>query len=193
MSYSKYNDYELIYMVRENDDNSYDALFNKYVPIVKRIAYEHYKNYSNYGYDYDDFVQEGFLAFQKALSIYNPDKDCLFYTFLILCINRSLITFCKRISCSKKNINNNNFVDIDEVFIAGDSFIDSSFVSLEKVRDIWNIVYELDFIYICIFELRFNGFSFKEIELLLDIPIRKAQFIYNKVNRIIRLKMNLSL
>lgn len=193
MSYIKYNDYELIYMVRENDDNSYDALFNKYLPIIKRISYEHYKNFKGYGYDYEDFLQEGFLSFQKALSIYNPDKDCLFYTFLVLCINRGLITFCKRISCSKKNINNNNFIDIDDAFVVGDTFVDSSFISLEKIQNIWEIVYEFDLPYICVFELRFNGFSFKEIEMLLDIPIRRAQFIYNKVNKIIRSKMNLSM
>ena len=29
MNYRKYNDYELIYNVRENDDESYDNLFNK--------------------------------------------------------------------------------------------------------------------------------------------------------------------
>ena len=37
MDYKDYNDYELIYMVRENDDSSYDILFQKYIPIIKRM------------------------------------------------------------------------------------------------------------------------------------------------------------
>ena len=38
MDYKKYNDYELISMVCENDEDSYYSLFSKYELIIKSIA-----------------------------------------------------------------------------------------------------------------------------------------------------------
>jgi len=38
MNYKKINDYELLYMVRENDDYSKDLLYEKYLPIIKSLA-----------------------------------------------------------------------------------------------------------------------------------------------------------
>ena len=55
---------------------------NKYTPIIRKIASEYYQKYSNYGYEYDDFLQEAELAFYRALSSYNEDKNSLFYTFV---------------------------------------------------------------------------------------------------------------
>ena len=82
MNYKKYNDYELIYNVRENDDNSYNDLFNKYIPIMKRLAYNYYNKYSNYGYDLEDFQQEAFIAFHSAVNNFSESKNILFYTLI---------------------------------------------------------------------------------------------------------------
>ncbi len=186
MKYSDYNDYELIYLVRENDDNSYDVLFDKYMPIIRKIAFEYYKKFDCFGYDLDDFVQEAYLLFHNAVKIYNPDKDCLFYSFVVLCISRGLISFCKRISCGSKNISNNYFTDIDVLEVCGNILDDSGLIMDEFIKNIWNSVYDLDILYISIFELRFNGFTFREIGELLDIPLKKVQYLYRKVNSYIR-------
>ena len=71
MNYNNYNDYELIYRVQENDELSGDILFRKYLPIIRNIAREYYNRYPVSGYDYDDYFQEGAIAFQKALTSYN--------------------------------------------------------------------------------------------------------------------------
>ena len=78
MNYKNYNDYELIYSVREKDDFAFDIIFEKYQPIIHKIAGDYFKSYSNYGYDYQDFVQEGNIAFQKALIYYDENKNSIF-------------------------------------------------------------------------------------------------------------------
>ena len=98
MDYKKYNDYELISMVCENDEDSYYSLFSKYEPIIKSIAQEFYRKYNCYGADYEDFIQEGYLGFQDAISNYDSNKGALFYTFANLCIRRHLLSFVKKIS-----------------------------------------------------------------------------------------------
>lgn len=185
MNYKKYNDYELIYNVRENDDESYDNLFNKYIPIMKRLAYKYYSNYSSYGYDLEDFQQEAYIAFHGAVNNYNERKDILFYTFVILCINRSLLSFCRKISCERKNISNSYLINIDDCNIIGTSNIEEYCEYCDIVFSFNNIYTKLGLEDSCIFELRYNGFTYKEISELLDLPLRRVQFKIRKVRKII--------
>ena len=177
MNYKTINDYELLYMVRENDDNSQDILFEKYLPIIKSIAYEYYQKFKNYGYDYEDFVQEATIAFQKSVISYDESKDALFYTFTVICMRRNLLTFCRNISNTNKNTSINNFVDLDSCVIVDQaSYIDSLFEDRERESLVRKLIIDLPFENSCIFELRFNGFSYREIGLLLSLPSSTVEF-----------------
>lgn len=191
MNYKNYNDYELIYMVRENDDYSYDILFNKYLPIIKNIAKKYYNLYNSYSYDLEDFEQEAYIAFQKAINSFSDSKNAIFYTFVIICIERHLISFCNKISNNKKNISN-IFVDsLDKVEISDSlDILNDYFIYNSNLKNIWNIIYNKKIEYISVFELRWNHFSFSEISILLDMPKRKAQSIFRNCILYIHNKMN---
>lgn len=181
MNYKNYNDYELIYMIRESDDDSYYVLFNKYLPIIKSIAYSYYKSYNTFGYELDDFIQEAYISFQRSVSKYNTDKNVLFYTFVIMCIHRSLLSFCEKISNNNKNISSLYLDSIDNIALAdGLNSLDDYFVYLSTIKEMWNVVYKRSIEYISVFELRWNHFSFSEISELLDLPIRKTHSIYRR-------------
>lgn len=188
MKYKDYNDYELIYMVRENDDLSKNLLFKKYGPVVGKISLEFYNRYRDYGYDYEDFYQEALVAFDKAISSYNENKDTLFYTFLVLCIKRSLLSFTRNISNTKKNINNNYLVEIDEYnLIDENSDIENIYAELE-IYDLYrNIIYDTSISIedSSMLELRINGFSWREVGILLDMSSSSTQFRFNKLKKII--------
>lgn len=190
MNYKKYNDYELIYNVRENDDYSYNCLFNKYVPVMKKLAYKYYSNFKGYGCELEDFQQEAYISFYNAVNSYSEDKNSLFYSFVVLCINRALTTFCKKISCEKKNINNNYLINIDdEPFVVGENNIDSYYEE-SSIKDFIKSIYlDMNLEESCIVELRYNGFTYKEISILLDIPLRRVQFKGKKVKEIINSKI----
>ena len=193
MEYKNYNDYELIYMVRENDETSYGTLLEKYLPIIRRIAMDCYKGFSSYGYDFDDFVQEGYLAFQKALSSFDEDKDVLFYTYVSICVRRKIYSFCKKISSSKKNISYDSCVACeDSPLVDPESDISQYFSYQEFWKNIWDIIYLFPYEYAWIFELRMNHFQYFEIEELLGISIRRAQFIMRRIQKKIRKEMEFS-
>ena len=67
MVYKDINDYYLVDLICENDEISYGILFDKYKPLIRKIASKFYYNYNDYGYEFDDFVQEGYVGFYKAL------------------------------------------------------------------------------------------------------------------------------
>ena len=188
MNYKKYNDYELLYMVKEKDEGSQDILYQKYLPVIRNLANEFYSRYFNYGYDYEDFLQEAIVAFHRAVLAYNEDKDSLFYTFVVVCIRRSLLSFCRNVTSSRKNIANQYLFEIDNCEVADirsdmnvifDEFVLQSFC-LETIKN-------LSFDEGCVFELCINGFNLNEIATLLDIPrstveyrIRKARKWFSK-------------
>lgn len=177
MNYKIINDYELLYMVRENDDASRDILFEKYLPIIKSIAYEYYQKFKNYGYDYDDFVQEATIAFQKSVINYNESKDVLFYTFTVLCIRRNLLTFCRNITNMNKNTSINNFVDLDSCSVVDFSSSVDFFIEDREIESlIRKLILDLSFENGCIFELKLNGFSYREIGSLLSLPSSTVEF-----------------
>lgn len=163
----KVNDYEIIYMVRENDDMARNRMIQKYLPIIKRIAIDYYQQFKVYGAELDDFIQEGMIAFNKAIDTYNENKNIKFYTFSILCVRRRLITFCRNISSNKNQILNNSIRD-ENIYLNLKEEFKEEFLQKEifiKLKNSLKMKFSL------VFELRYNGFSYEEIARLLDIPL----------------------
>ena len=186
MDYKKYNDNELIYMVRENDEISTNILVNKYYPIILNISNEYYKKYNGYIYDFDDFYQEGLVSFYKALSTYNNTKDVLFYTYVVFCIRRSLSSFGKLVN-KKKNKDEN--IDINELEYAIEDVKTNpinrdSYIELENI--VRNVIFSLPLESGSILELKTNGFTYKEIGKLLDIPISSVEFKSRRARKMLR-------
>ena len=177
MDYKNYNDYELIYMVRENDDDSKNIMRNKYTPIIRKIASEYYQKYSNYGYEYDDFLQEAELAFYRALSSYNEDKNSLFYTFVNMCIRRSMYSFCRKISSKRVSSLYRNSITLDnDDFEDIHSNIDFIYRDLDFERIVHDVILNSAFLSGVVLELRYNSFSFREIAILLDVPHTTVEY-----------------
>lgn len=186
MNYKKYNDYELVYKVKECDEVSHGILLKKYLPIIKKIASDAYKGFGCYGYDYDDFLQEGYIGFQNAVINFNETKNILFYSFVVLCIKRHMLSFCRNISNGTKNIANYNLTPLDDVVLIDpsndiDSYIDKSFL----VDSIKNLIYSLSFESSCILELKINGFTYKEIGVLLDMPSSTVEYKNRKSKKML--------
>ena len=190
MNYKNYNDYELISMVRENDEFSYYSLFEKYKPIVKNISKEFYDRYSDYGYDYDDFIQEGYVGFQNALNKYDSSKGALFYTFVELCIRRRLLSFTKNITLPKRNISNKYFVSLEDLDVRDNSVSLNDELDYEDTMNIIkDVLYSLDLKYTAPFELKMNNFSLKEISTLLEVSINSVSYRVNLVRDEIRMRI----
>lgn len=184
MVYKDINDYYLVDMVCENDDISYEILFNKYNPLIRKIASNFYQNYSDYGYDYDDFVQEGYLGFYKAIRKFNVNKSVLLYTFVSLCVNRQMISFVKKITFNYSNCVNLPIDEYEFLYFSRDDFYDEGLEYLIK-----EVIFETPIEYSMIFELRVNNFSFKEIECLLGVKYSNAEYRYKKLKDLLKKKI----
>ena len=175
MNYKNINDYEILYLVSEDKDSNYDILFQKYLPIIKSISSKYFPFASNHGAEYQDLVQEGFLALNKAITTYKDNAKTIFYTYACVCIERHLVTYCRSLSAQKHHIL--NIALPDELYsctlIRDNSEISNffEFHPMELYPFISKVMYSFDLITRCIFELKFNGFSYVEISQLLDLSI----------------------
>ena len=161
-----------------------------YKPIVKNISKEFYDRYSDYGYDYDDFIQEGYVGFQNALNKYDSSKGALFYTFVELCIRRRLLSFTKNISLPKRNISNKYFISLDDLDVRDNSVSLNDELDYEDTMNIIkDVLYSLDLKYTAPFELKMNNFSLKEISILLEVSINSVSYRVNLVRDEIRTRI----
>jgi RNA polymerase sporulation-specific sigma factor len=106
MNVFEYNDYELIDLIKEGNDEALEIMFKKYEPLIKsRIMKFKIKPAM-----FDDFYQEGLLALHKAVSSYRMSSPKTFNKFFDMVLQRRFISVLR----SNKNYFNNT-VYVDEL------------------------------------------------------------------------------
>ncbi len=173
----QYNDYELVYMIKESNEDAFDIMLKKYDPIIKSLAFSYVKKYDFFNLDFDDLLQEGRISFYKSIIDYREEKDILFYTFCILCIKRTYSNYIRSFY-RKYNYLLSDIKDMEDydLKIPDKSCYEPSYLldDCEVERKIIDFKNSLDLIESTIFELRFNNFKYNEIAILLDIKIKKV-------------------
>lgn len=199
--YNDDNDFELLYLVSENNEDAKDMFYDKYENIIKMKASKYKKYVESMGYDFNDILQEGRLGLTNAINGYRDQKDVRFYTFANICIDRQLVTFIRSISRDKHKLLNNS-VSLDSTtnsvgrplteIILDDKNIDPelSFIEEEEREELYKKIEEkLTTIEKDVFDLRVQGFSYKEISSILDITPKAVDGcitrIKNKLSNII--------
>lgn len=187
MKYKDINDYYLVDMICENDEFSYNALFAKYEPLIKLTVYKYYKDFSGYGYDFEDFLQEGYYALYKAVRSFNPKRNTLFYTFVSLCVNRQLISFINKIKVKHSSyvLISTEERNFDKTFHVNYNLDDDLYFD-ELIKE---VIFDSEFDYSCVFELKFNNFTYKEIQELLEISFSQAEYRFRKMKELLKSKM----
>ena len=88
----EYNDFELIYMAKEKNEEAIEMLYDKYKPLLDKKARECYLLCKNKGLEYNDFLQEAMIGFEEAIFSFDLNSNTLFYTFVNICVDRQLNT-----------------------------------------------------------------------------------------------------
>lgn len=191
MDYKNYNDYEIMYMIEENNDDALDILYQKYMPIVKSYAKRYISVAKRYGIEIDDLIQEGMYAIYRALKTYSTSHDTLFYTYVDFCI-RGRMNNLLRLSNSKGAYTLNNSLSLNEVTSDGseylylisdnDTLTPYDYLLESEISDlVKEYLYNLKFDDSIIFELRMNGFKNREISSLLDVD---STFISRRIYKL---------
>ena len=83
----KHNDFELINLIREGNQDALEIMFEKYKPLI-------YKTISKFNlmYDVEDMYQEGLLMLYKSTRFYNFDNGKTFTRYFQLNLTRKFVS-----------------------------------------------------------------------------------------------------
>ncbi len=178
----KYNDYELLDLICDNDEVAYNIMINKYKPVIynKALEYYNYLRSNNYeGLTLDDFLEEGLITLNHAIKSFDSNKGSLFYSFLLVCLTSSFNLMLRKVF----TIKNRPLLKYQELeYEVKDSkgidpydYVDN----LDIYDELNNYLYNIGLIDSAIIELRLNNFKYSEIMKLLDVSA-------SKINRTIK-------
>lgn len=86
--YKAYNDYELLYLVKEKHDHiALDILIKKYEKYIYKKIYSFFPREK----EVDDYFQEGILCLYKAINSFDDQYNKTFMRYFEVLINRHLI------------------------------------------------------------------------------------------------------
>lgn len=201
MEYRDFNDYELLSFIGEKNEAASDILFKKYEPLISSIASRFTSYCGSLGLDINDLIQEGRIALNNAILNYREDRDDTFYTFARVCIERRLISTIIKAKRKKHKILNESLSiesDIDGTNINLENIIgdysnipERTMMDDEFTNEIMNYAKNnlTDFEH-QVFELRIDGFEYKEIAVLLDKDIKSVDNAIQRIKYKFKIKLN---
>lgn len=193
MDYKDYNDYELLSYVAEANEEAMDVLFEKYHPLIQMTANRMFNYCKNTGLEFNDLMQEGMLGLNLAINSYNNNKEASFYTFVRTCVEHKMISLIIGARRLKHRVLNESISfelsdEFDDKYILEKCLEDNSYnpesvlVNSENeeelIKKIQKLLTDLEF---QVFELKRNGFGYKEISEILD---KDPKAIDNALQRI---------
>ena len=189
------NDYELVSLAQENNEEAGEILYRKYQPLILKKSNKYFKYMQNKGVELTDLIQECTIGFEEAIQQFNESDNTSFYTFVCVCIDRQLMSAALKFSRGKHKILNeaisfdgladeNNILD----FIpdnSSDPFL--RIVSMENKEEIRKSAKKIltDYEY-KVFEYRIQGYNNKDIAIMLN---KDSKAIGNTIQRI-RMKIS---
>lgn len=176
MNYKDFNDFELLDYIYSNNEDASEIMLYKYRPLIVKVASEFIKK-SDGSLDLNDLIQEGMLALNDAVMSYNDDKEANFGTYARICIERKIASFVRSNNRNKHKILNESLsYDIEDDDVTFDKFlVDTSAEPLSLVsNNEWEklFVKKIESILTknetAVFELKLQGYDYKEIADMLD-------------------------
>ena len=189
----EYNDFELVSLIRESNEEAREILYNKYKPIIVKKSTDQIYKLGSYGMEINDLIQEGYIGLDNAINCFNEKENTSFYTFALLCIDRQIITYIKKNTNNKAMVLNDaiNLDDGKEYLFRDNTDIEGSFINKEDVKEFINLICDsLSDIEKKVFSLKLEGYDIGEIANLLN---KDTKVVYNTLHRIkykIKLIMN---
>ncbi|MGI6329474.1 MAG: sigma-70 family RNA polymerase sigma factor [Bacilli bacterium] len=198
MNYKDYNDYELLYLIQDNNERATELLYEKYRFIVELKAKKKVRYAKGKGLDYNDLVQEGMIGLSEAIRDYRDDRNAKFSTFANLCIERQIGSALLRANRKKHQILNESLSLEDSIFdndkplsdyIPDQQEIDPGeyLIDLESGKEIYDKISSLlTPLEQQVFELKVCGFNYQEIGLIINKSYKSVDSALQRIKSKIR-------
>lgn len=188
-----YNDYELLYLISEEDEIAKDILKRKYAPLIYEKAKEYYQgnSYNIPSFSFDELIALANDTLLRASRNYNQDQKAVFYTYFLVCLNREFSLYKRGLLAKKNQLFYDQTQDITSYeindYITEEVKWDNDPCKLSEEKELFDFIkeymYGLEGYERKVFELRFNGFKYVEIGTLLGISTVSVGKIVEKLKK----------
>lgn len=176
------NDYELLYLAKEDHENIVNILYKKY----KKVLYSKALKYSSSKTTIEDYLNEAKLTLHEAVKNYQDDSP--FITYLNTCLNNNLSNYKKSLKRNKHKILNEavsiDNEELEKQFQLNDERYNPEKLLLEEQEYLElkeKILSTLTWKEELVFNLKEQNYTSKEISEITDNNLRT---VYNIINRI---------
>lgn len=189
-----FNDYELLYMIRQNDDLAKKIIIKKYYRVIYLIIHSCLNNYTPKGVEQEELFQEGLISLFDAIDSFREDIEAPFYSFSFLCMKRHIKTQIRKYN-SKGTRQFYNSLSLDMKISEDDNLYLQDLISQEQYGKTSYITYfeddlkELlasDFLSNIekkVLKLRVEGYSYQEIADILELSSKIVDNTIQKIKR----------
>lgn len=192
MNYKDYNDYELLYLIEEEDEDASALLEKKYMPYIYKEAQTYYKLLNSYdlqALSFEELISIGKTTLHRTSKCFDEKKNILFYTYFTSCLRNSFSIY-RRSLFNKKNYMFSAKLkeyDIEDVLPLKELEKSKNPLFLCEKREEEDVLYQfmidLEGVDRYIFELYYNGFRNREIAVLLDVTVTLVNRVVYKVKQ----------
>ena len=180
--------------MREQNEEANEILYEKYKPLIIQISKNEYSKYGYLGIDLNDLIGEGMIVLSYAINTFNDVKNSTFYSYVRVCIERSIKTFIKkRRGLKYKYLNeslsyDNTYDDynIEDILSSDDNPL-YGMLCEENISELYdklkikltNLEYE-------VFKLKVEGLDYREIASILNKEPKNIDNALSRIKRKIR-------
>ncbi len=190
------SDYELIYYVRQNDEESQSLLIQRYHRTIWAIIHSLVPAPKPAYIDLDDLYQEGMIGLLEAVNNYKENMDASFGTFARVCVEREIRSLLRKYRSGSYSLLSNavsldmsvsedeNIVLMDTVACPKNDFnpVYASYVSWaqDQVPFIRKTLNETEW---KVYQLHCLGYSYKEISKAVSCSEKDVDNILQKIKK----------
>lgn len=193
MNYEDYNDYELIHLICEQDDEAKDLLFAKYKYIIDILIKKYKYVAKKLGIELIDLEQEAMVGFTDAINNYTEDKNAILATFITLCVERRIRKILLKYGRIKNQVLSDS-LSLDYVYddydvtlaeVISDNYANDPLRNIENDENYAELIEEIKKVLseseLVVFSLMVKHLNYNEIALILN---KNAKQIDNTIQRI---------
>ncbi len=182
--YKDLNDYEILYMVSDHNEDNFDLLIHKYRPLIYKIVKDYVNYFKKFGYELEDLMQLGYITLYKTSSRYDIYNHSKFYTYFKKALVNTIVNSIRVNTTSKKETLNKALSYDALIPNSNVRYIDllpSKTSNLNLSSELIIFKNSMPVLLSYIFELFYNGYSKEEISILLDEDINDVKDNFLKI------------
>ncbi|MGN1131144.1 MAG: sigma-70 family RNA polymerase sigma factor [Ruminococcus sp.] len=183
-NYQFLDDSVLSALSKKGDGKAFEEITIRYIKLICSVA----KKYSAYGYELQDFIQEGLLSFLLACKTYSADCGSSYKNYAVKCTKNRFADIVKKAN-AKGSVPANKIVSIHTVEDEQDlsNNVEDYVLEREYLKTfLQHISSTLNEEERNIFQMYINGYSYKDIADKLGISTKNVDNILQKIKRKLR-------